>query len=111
MRFINLLAVYSKALLLFQAELERNVTMLREKEQELDKALSRLDEQEPLDVDEAVTTTAPLYKQSVSHHLPLAYLSLVFFEVYKNADFTIYKISLTGGGQFKNPLSGGVPIL
>lgn len=29
----------------------------------------------------------------------------------QNADFTIYKISLTGGGQFKNPLSGGVPIL
>lgn len=69
--------------------------MLREKEQELDKALSRLDEQEPLDVDEAVTTTAPLYKQSVSHHL-LAYFSLIFSKVYKNADSKIYKISLTG---------------
>lgn len=44
-------------------ELERNVTILKEKEVELDKAISRLSEEEEIDVDEAVTTTAPLYKQ------------------------------------------------
>ncbi|XP_054274933.1 tumor susceptibility gene 101 protein-like isoform X1 [Macrosteles quadrilineatus] len=44
-------------------ELERNISLLKEKEVELDKALSRLSDEEPIDVDEAVTTTAPLYKQ------------------------------------------------
>jgi len=44
-------------------ELERNIVLLKEKESELDKALSRLSDEEPIDVDEAVTTTAPLYKQ------------------------------------------------
>lgn len=44
-------------------EVERNVTVLKEKEVELDKAISRLSEEEEIDVDEAVTTTAPLYKQ------------------------------------------------
>lgn len=47
----------------FQNEMERNITLLKEKEIELDKAISRLGEQESIDVDEAVTTTAPLYKQ------------------------------------------------
>uniref|UniRef100_A0A1B6GN30 UEV domain-containing protein n=3 Tax=Cuerna arida TaxID=1464854 RepID=A0A1B6GN30_9HEMI len=46
-----------------KVELERNIVLLKEKETELDKALSRLGDQEPIDVDEAVTTTAPLYKQ------------------------------------------------
>lgn len=50
-------------LYLFQNELERNVTILKEKEVELDKAINRLSEEEEIDVDEAVTTTAPLYKQ------------------------------------------------
>lgn len=44
-------------------ELERNITVLKEKEEELDKAISRLSDKEEIDVDEAVTTTAPLYKQ------------------------------------------------
>ncbi|XP_075228812.1 tumor susceptibility gene 101 isoform X2 [Lycorma delicatula] len=44
-------------------ELERNITLLKEKEDELDKAISRLSDKEDIDVDEAVTTTAPLYKQ------------------------------------------------
>lgn len=48
---------------MFQNEVERNVTVLKEKEVELDKAISRLSEEEEIDVDEAVTTTAPLYKQ------------------------------------------------
>lgn len=51
---------------MLQEELERNILLLKEKQTELDKALSRLSDQEPIDVDEAVTTTAPLYKQLVS---------------------------------------------
>lgn len=37
--------------------------VLKDKEQELDKAIDRLSQQESIDVDDAVTTTAPLYKQ------------------------------------------------
>ncbi|KAL1117295.1 hypothetical protein AAG570_004621 [Ranatra chinensis] len=44
-------------------ELERNITILREKDAELEKAIAQLSEQDEIDVDEAVTTTAPLYKQ------------------------------------------------
>ncbi|XP_039285970.1 tumor susceptibility gene 101 protein isoform X1 [Nilaparvata lugens] len=44
-------------------ELERNITVLKEKEKDLEKAISRLSDKEDIDVDEAVTTTAPLYKQ------------------------------------------------
>nr|CAD7453846.1 unnamed protein product [Timema tahoe] len=46
-----------------QIELDKNITILRDKEEELEKAISHLSEQEPIDVDEAVTTTTPLYKQ------------------------------------------------
>ncbi|XP_045623851.1 tumor susceptibility gene 101 protein isoform X2 [Procambarus clarkii] len=47
-----------------QAELDKNVRVLREREAEIKSVLSRLSSAtEPLDVDEAVTTTAPLYKQ------------------------------------------------
>ncbi|XP_067001805.2 tumor susceptibility gene 101 protein isoform X4 [Anabrus simplex] len=46
-----------------QAQLDKNITILQDKEQELEKAIARLSEQEPMNVDEAVTTTAPLYKQ------------------------------------------------
>lgn len=46
-----------------QVELDKNITVLEDKEQELEKAIARLSEQEAIDVDEAVTTTAPLYKQ------------------------------------------------
>lgn len=45
------------------AEWERNLTVLRDKEQELDESLKKLSEKGGIDVDEAVTTTAPLYKQ------------------------------------------------
>lgn len=44
-------------------EWEKNLTVLRDKEQELDESLNKLSEKEGIDVDEAVTTTAPLYKQ------------------------------------------------
>ncbi|PZC83067.1 tumor susceptibility gene 101 protein [Helicoverpa armigera] len=46
-----------------RAELDKNVTILQEKEKELHTAIDRLQEQEGIDVDEAVVTTAPLYSQ------------------------------------------------
>lgn len=46
-----------------QVDLDKSITLLRDKEQEIEKAIAQLSEQEPIDVDEAVTTTAPLYKQ------------------------------------------------
>ena len=45
------------------AEWEKNLSVLRDKEQELDESISKLSEKGGIDVDEAVTTTAPLYKQ------------------------------------------------
>ncbi|KAJ8977048.1 hypothetical protein NQ317_000720 [Molorchus minor] len=41
----------------------KNITVLKDKEQELNKAIERISNQESIDVDDAVTTTAPLYKQ------------------------------------------------
>jgi ribosomal protein L33 len=46
--------------------LDKNISILRDKEQELEKEIDRLSDQQPIDVDEAVTTTAPLYKQYVT---------------------------------------------
>lgn len=46
--------------------MDKNITILKDKEQELEKAIERMSEQQPIDVDEAVTTTAPLYKQYVT---------------------------------------------
>ncbi|CAH0696038.1 unnamed protein product [Spodoptera exigua] len=46
-----------------RAELDKNVSILQEKEKELHTAIERLEEQEGIDVDEAVVTTAPLYSQ------------------------------------------------
>lgn len=46
-------------------ELQKNVNILRDKEQELEKSLDALEKSEGIDPDEAVTTTAPLYKQYV----------------------------------------------
>lgn len=46
-----------------RAELDKNVATLQEKEKELQAALEHLSEQESVDVDEAVVTTAPLYSQ------------------------------------------------
>lgn len=48
-----------------QNDLDKNITVLKDKEQELDQAIERLGNQDPIDVDDAVTTTAPLYKQYV----------------------------------------------
>ncbi len=49
--------------------------MLKDKEEELSKATERLSDQE-VDVDEAVTTTAPLYKQYV---FLLSFIFSVYF--------------------------------
>lgn len=46
-----------------KAELERTISILKEKDVELEKAIAEIGEQGEVDVDEAVTTTAPLYKQ------------------------------------------------
>lgn len=47
-----------------QTELDKNMRILREREAEMKAVIARLSSAtEPLDVDEAVTTTAPLYKQ------------------------------------------------
>lgn len=46
-----------------RVELDKNVAILQEKEKELEAAVERLAEQEGIDVDEAVVTTAPLYSQ------------------------------------------------
>lgn len=39
------------------------MTLLKDKEQELNVAIEKIGTQEAIDVDDAVTTTAPLYKQ------------------------------------------------
>uniref|UniRef100_A0A182Q067 UEV domain-containing protein n=1 Tax=Anopheles farauti TaxID=69004 RepID=A0A182Q067_9DIPT len=46
-----------------EKELTKSITVLKDKEQELERALESLENVESIDVDEAVTTTAPLYKQ------------------------------------------------
>lgn len=46
-----------------RTELDKNVALLQEKEKELEAAVEKLAEQEGVDVDEAVVTTAPLYSQ------------------------------------------------
>lgn len=47
----------------FQSELEQNIQVLRDKEIELEMAISKLSKEDNIDIDDAVTTTAPLYKQ------------------------------------------------
>lgn len=46
-----------------ETELKRNIQLLRDKDEELMKSLETLEKSDQIDVDEAVTTTAPLYKQ------------------------------------------------
>lgn len=46
-----------------QSELKANITVLQDKQQSLQKSLESIDQSNGIDVDEAVTTTAPLYKQ------------------------------------------------
>lgn len=46
-----------------EVELKKNIQLLRDKDAELTKSLETLEQNDQIDVDEAVTTTAPLYKQ------------------------------------------------
>ncbi|XP_068976420.1 tumor susceptibility gene 101 protein [Bombus flavifrons] len=49
-----------------KAELEKNITILQDKEAELEKEIAKLSDNQSIDVDEAVTTIAPLYKQMLN---------------------------------------------
>ncbi|KAJ6641900.1 Tumor susceptibility gene 101 protein [Pseudolycoriella hygida] len=46
-----------------ESELKANITVLQDKQESLEKSLESIDQSNGIDVDEAVTTTAPLYKQ------------------------------------------------
>lgn len=46
-----------------EVELKKNIQLLHDKDAELTKSLETLEQNDQIDVDEAVTTTAPLYKQ------------------------------------------------
>lgn len=46
-----------------QIDLQKSISILRDKEEELKKSLETLESAEAIDPDEAVTTTAPLYRQ------------------------------------------------
>lgn len=46
-----------------EIELKKNIQLLSDKDAELTKSLETLEQNDQIDVDEAVTTTAPLYKQ------------------------------------------------
>ena len=47
----------------FQNDVERNTSLLQEKNEEMTSVLARMENNDELDIDEAVTPTAPLYKQ------------------------------------------------
>lgn len=64
-----------------QADLDKNISMLKDKEQELSKATERLSDEDPVDVDEAVTTTAPLYKQILNSYAEEAALEDAIYYV------------------------------
>ena len=44
-------------------ELEKSIIILQDKDSELEKEMKKLSDNQSIDVDEAVTTIAPLYKQ------------------------------------------------
>lgn len=46
-------------------EIENNIKLLQDKDQEVKEVLQKLDNQDKLDIDEAVVTTTPLYRQWV----------------------------------------------
>lgn len=52
-----------------EVELKKNIQMLQDKDTELTKSLTQLEQNDDIDVDEAVTTTAPLYKQYVKYFI------------------------------------------
>lgn len=46
-----------------EVDINKNIAVLKEKEEELQRSLDSLSNDDPIDVDEAVVTTAPLYRQ------------------------------------------------
>ncbi len=67
LEFIFTLIRCTNFLLNFKNEVERSIASLRERTTELEDALSKLKTQDAnFDVDEAVVTTAPIYRQYVS---------------------------------------------
>lgn len=60
---IDFIFVFQRPLLFSQNELKANIAILKEKKESLDKSLESLEKVDGIDVDEAVTTTAPLYRQ------------------------------------------------
>ena len=48
-----------------KSELEKNIKILQDKESELEKEIDKLSNNQSIEVDEAVTTVAPLFKQLV----------------------------------------------
>lgn len=44
-------------------QLDQNIRILREKDSEMQEILDKMDQQGEINIDDAVTTTAPLYKQ------------------------------------------------
>ena len=48
-----------------QNEVERNITLLQEKDEEIKEVLAKMENREEVDIDDAVVPAAPLYRQSV----------------------------------------------
>lgn len=46
-----------------KVEIENNIKLLQDKDQEVKEVLQKLDNQDKLDIDDAVVTTTPLYRQ------------------------------------------------
>lgn len=54
---INVCAVF------LQTDISANIQLLKQKDGEVKEALSHLENQEQISIDDAVVTTAPLYRQ------------------------------------------------
>ena len=50
-------------LYLMKVDLEKDIHLLKQKDEEIRLALSKLDGQDQMDIDEAIIPTTPLYKQ------------------------------------------------
>ena len=50
-------------MLCFQNEVERNITLLQEKDDEIRDTLSKMEGREDVDIDDIVVPAAPLYRQ------------------------------------------------
>ncbi|XP_011502577.1 PREDICTED: tumor susceptibility gene 101 protein [Ceratosolen solmsi marchali] len=61
-RLTELFAKFQKE----KIELEKNIRILQDKELELQKEINKLSNNQSIDIDEAVTTVAPLYKQMLN---------------------------------------------